>query len=262
MDATTYAAISRRVAETFVAAYAGYVRRRLAAVGAEGPTLEAAIAQGQASLAASFASWREASPASQRTSPLELFREALVPPTAAAIARGISPPDRDDAQEQALPGDLLDLAPATSRDLGDEAWEAHVAWGLARAEAIAGMVPRSSEAAVAGVRVALVGTDLMDRTRIGDLVSAAGYELLVWRNPAAVFAGLAEAAPAIALVDLSHPAANEAIERLATAGVRTIAFGPHVDDLAMAAARALGADDVLARSRFFARLPSLLPRPT
>lgn len=260
MDAATYAAASRRVAETFVASYPGYVRLRLATAGASGPEVDAAIDRGAASLAAAFAGWQDASPQRQGTSPLELFREALTEPTDAALALGAVRPDRDDVQERALPGDLFDLAPATSRDIGEEAWEAHVAWGIARAEAIAGVVPRPPEAPVAGVTVALVGTDLMDRTRIGDAVEAAGYELLVWRNPGAVDKGLDVGAPAIAFVDLGHPAANEAIERLAGAGVRTVAFGPHVDDVAMAAARALGADEVLPRSRFFARLPSLIPR--
>lgn len=262
MDAATYAARSRRVAETFVEAYPGYVRRRLASAGVQGPEIETAIERGRASLVAAFASWQEASPERQRASPLEMFREALAAPTAAAVALGTPPPDRDDAQERALPGDVLDLTPATSRDLGDEAWGAHVAWGIARAEAVAGMVPRSQETPLAGVRVALVGTDLMDRTRIGDAAEAAGYELLVWRNPGAIAAGLETAAPAIALVDLSHPAATEAIARLTDAGVRTVAFGAHVDDLAMAAARALGADEVLPRARFFARLSSLFPQLT
>jgi hypothetical protein len=159
--------------------------------------------------------------------------------------------------EAALPGDLLDIAPATSRDIGEEAWRAHVAWGLARAETIAGMVPRP--AAPAGATVALVGTDLMDRTAIQSAADAAGFELVLWRNPAAVSDGIAASKPALALVDLSHAAAMDAIRALADAGVRTVAFGPHVDDHAMAAAQALGAEEALPRSRFFRRLPGLFP---
>jgi hypothetical protein len=100
----------------------------------------------------------------------------------------------------------------------------------------------------------------MDRTRIGDAATAAGCELILWRNPGAVSAGLDSEPPALAFVDLSHPAANEAIAQLAAARVRTIAFGPHVDDLAMAAAGALGADEVLPRARFFHRLAALFPK--
>lgn len=260
MDVAAYGARSHRVAEAFVAAYPAYVRRRLEQLGVAGPEIDAAIERGRASLEAAFAAWRGPGPERQRASPLELFREALGAPTHTAIALGAAAPDREDIQERVLPGDLLDLAPATSRDLGDEAWEAHVAWGLARAEAISGMAPRPPEAPVAGVRVALVGSDLMDRARIGDAAEAAGCEMEVWRNPGAIAARLAETAPALALVDLAHPAANEAIRKVAAAGVRTIAFGPHVDDVAMAAARALGADEVLSRARFFARLPALFPR--
>ena len=63
----------------------------------------------------------------------------------------------------------------------------------------------------------------------------------------------------MALVDLEHGAASEAIAALAGAGVTVVAYGPHVDDVALAAARAQGAAEALPRSRFFARLPKLLP---
>jgi hypothetical protein len=36
----------------------------------------------------------------------------------------------------ALPGDVYDLAPASSRDLGEEVWEAHLRWGAAKAAAL------------------------------------------------------------------------------------------------------------------------------
>ena len=37
--------------------------------------------------------------------------------------------------EAALPGDVYDLAPASTRDLGDEVWALHLAWGAAKAAA-------------------------------------------------------------------------------------------------------------------------------
>jgi len=39
-----------------------------------------------------------------------------------------------------------------------------------------------------------------------------------------------------------------------------VAFGPHVDDLALVRAGALGADRALPRSRFFKGIADLLPR--
>jgi hypothetical protein len=104
----------------------------------------------------------------------------------------------------------------------------------------------------------LVGIDLMDRTRIESVARAAGFDLAVWRNPAAIADGLAGTPPAVVLVDLTHAAADEAIRACTAAGVRTIAFGPHVDDVALARARSLGAMDAVARSRFFSRLEAYL----
>ena len=93
---------------------------------------------------------------------------------------------------------------------------------------------------------ALVVTDnLLDRTRIEAALGAAG-----WRT-------VAEADGAVVIVDLEARGADAVISE--SAGIRVIAYGPHVDDIAMARARALGADQVLPRSRFFRDIGSLLP---
>lgn len=88
--------------------------------------------------------------------------------------------------------------------------------------------------------------DLMDRSRLsgidgvefvptpGDLVSV-GADVLV--------------------VDLSRPGVLEALPALAA---RTIGFGSHVDTDLLAAARAAGCDEVMARSEFFRRAHELL----
>jgi hypothetical protein len=57
-------------------------------------------------------------------------------PTRALAEAGTPPVRRDPAAVAALPGDLYDLAPASSRPLGDAAWEAHMAWGAAKAAAM------------------------------------------------------------------------------------------------------------------------------
>lgn len=259
MSAESYGARCAEVARAFTAAFAPYVETRLAALGLDAAPIGDAIEAGRDQAATALASWARRSPRDQRSSPLELVREALALPTAALAARGVEPVTRDTDQATALPGDHYDLAPATSRDLGDEAWRAHVAWGISRAEEVAGLVPRPAVEVDAAAFAALVSTDLMDRTRIVEAGAAAGCEVVVWRNPAAIDKGLAEGAPVVAFVDLAHVAANDAIRLLVGAGVRTIAYGPHVDDLAMAAAGALGAAEVLSRSRFFKRLPGLFP---
>lgn len=89
--------------------------------------------------------------------------------------------------------------------------------------------------------VALV-PDLMDRSR----VSAA--------LPDARFARTAGdcAGATVVLVDLARHADDVAGLRVASPSARIVAFGPHVDDDALARARADGADAVLPRSKFFA----------
>lgn len=67
---------------------------------------------------------------------------------------------------------------------------------------------------------------------------------------------------AIALVDLDADAdVLQCIRRLKSGSrAPVIAFGPHVDAEGRTAARAAGADRVLAKSRFVSELPKLLAR--
>lgn len=88
--------------------------------------------------------------------------------------------------------------------------------------------------------VALVD-DLMDRSR----VSAALPDTRFTRTAA----DCADAT--VVLVDLARHGGDVAAVRAAAPGARIVAFGPHVDDDALTAARADGADAVLPRSRFF-----------
>lgn len=74
----------------------------------------------------------------QDRGPLELFQEAMRFPTAVLQAEGYPPVPRDELSRSALPGDLYDLAPASSRELGEEVWRAHLAWGAAKAAAMTG----------------------------------------------------------------------------------------------------------------------------
>ena len=87
--------------------------------------------------------------------------------------------------------------------------------------------------------VALV-TDLMDRSRL----TAAIPGIVCAGDPAAA------ADADVVIVDLVRFGAAIPAVRAATTGT-VVAFGPHVDDQAAAAARAAGADRVLPRSRFF-----------
>ena len=88
--------------------------------------------------------------------------------------------------------------------------------------------------------VALVN-DLMDRSR----VSAALSDVRFTRDAG----DCADAT--VVLVDLARHAGDIAAVRAAAPGARIVAFGPHVDDTALAQARTDGADVVLPRSKFF-----------
>ncbi len=96
-------------------------------------------------------------------------------------------------------------------------------------------------------RVAAYVPDLMDRSRlaaVGDVAFVATPE------------ELATVAADVVVVDLSRPGVLSVLPQLA--GARTVGFGSHVDEELLAAARAAGCQEVLPRSRFFARLPDLL----
>lgn len=88
--------------------------------------------------------------------------------------------------------------------------------------------------------VALVA-DLMDQSRI-----RAALPDVTFVRDAAKTAGAD-----VVIVDLARFGDVLATVRAATVG-RIVAFGPHVDDAGLGAARAAGADTVLPRSRFFA----------
>ena len=100
-------------------------------------------------------------------------------------------------------------------------------------------------------RVVAFVPDLMDRSR----VSAAGPVEFVSQ-----VSGLVAAADGADLV-LVDVARAGVLSVLASIAAPTIGFASHVDRDLMAAAKAAGCGEVLARSVFFARLPSLLAAP-
>lgn len=219
------------VRDALVAAYRPYLEARLDAAGL--PRVEEATAAGVAWLEDALTGMLERPVAQQWRSPLELFQEAIRFPTEALTTLGANPVARAEAVTAALPGDLFDLAPASSQELGEEAWHAHLAWGAAKA------------AAMRPVAV-LVTRSLLDRSKVDEAVASAGYRLEV---DAGVPSGRGRFA--VGFVDLEHPDADEAVRRLVGICGRVVVYGPHVDDMAMIRARSLGANDAVPRSRFF-----------
>ena len=247
------------VREAFVAAFEPYVRARAEArlagfvvaagfseaeAALAGESLEAAFGQGRTWLAERLGELASEPFAEQRRGPLELFQEAMKFPTGALAAAGVPPPERDEAVVNALPGDLYDLAPATSRDLGEEAWAAHLAWGAAKARALR---PPT---------VGVLSRNLMDKSKLEGALRAAGMRTAPVEGGGELPEGLS-----VLLADVEHPAAREAVERAAAAGVPCAAFGPHVDKEALAAAEQWGAQRSVPRSAVF-RDPAALIRRT
>jgi hypothetical protein len=260
---TDYAAATVAVHEAMLKAYPGHIGRRVAALGVDPADVAAAVEVGRRWLEVAYREQRGLPPGVQRRSPLELLQAACAFPTERLEDLGLEPVERDEVAAAALPGDRYGLAPVSSQELGDDVWKVHVAWGVARAAEVAGVVPRASSASTrTSIGVAVVTANLMDRTRIVDTATDAGLSTVVWRNPGAVERGLVGHEPAVAFVDLEHAAADAVVRLLGEAGVRTVAYGPHVDDVAMARARSLGATDVVPRSKLFTRLRDWLPKPT
>jgi hypothetical protein len=94
---------------------------------------------------------------------------------------------------------------------------------------------------VNGHRVVALVSDLMDRSRLSAAVP--GIELA---SDLTTVAGAD-----VVVVDLSRHGGVLVDVRRVAPGAFLVAYGPHVDDAALEAARAAGADRVLPRSRFF-----------
>jgi hypothetical protein len=100
----------------------------------------------------------------------------------------------------------------------------------------------------------VVTSNLMDHGPFESAASRAGYRF-EGVGPVAV----AEVEPLVAFVDLEATGADDAIVDLARRGVRVIAYGPHVDDVALVRARSLGALVAEPRSRVLRDPAAYLP---
>ena len=126
-----------RLPEVLTAAYEPYVRAVLAGRSvSEPPGLDDAIEEGRRWLEEALSRMLSLPFPSQDRGPLELFQDAMRFPTKVLADAGHPAAARDALARNALPGDLYDLAPASSRDLGEGVWRAHLAWGAAKAAAM------------------------------------------------------------------------------------------------------------------------------
>lgn len=122
--------------------------------------------------------------------------------------------------------------------------------------------------------IAYFASDLAWAMRIKACADDLGMEARPARNLESLDKLRAGGACLALIVDLSDPApalgliraVREAESRPITPGdhaprrIRILAFGPHLETQALAAARAAGADEILARGVFANQLPELLRR--
>lgn len=115
-------------------------------------------------------------------------------------------------------------------------------------------------------RVVGLVPDLMDRSKVEAAARAAGISLCLVADAAALARAARlqpDAEPGqkvdLVIIDLHRPGAIDTLPHLDH--VRTVGFASHVDHQTAERARQAGCQEVLARSRFFARLPELLALP-
>jgi CheY-like chemotaxis protein len=109
--------------------------------------------------------------------------------------------------------------------------------------------------------------DLMFSSRIRAAASAAGAPVEFARTAGDVLERAREGYPSLVLFDLNAGASLDPIGTIARfkaddrlRAIPLVGFVSHVETEVIAAARAAGIDEVLARSAFVARLPELLSR--
>ncbi|CAA9581791.1 MAG: hypothetical protein AVDCRST_MAG88-3430 [uncultured Thermomicrobiales bacterium] len=115
-------------------------------------------------------------------------------------------------------------------------------------------------------RIVAVVRDLFFAARIGATLRPLGYRVDVVHTAPALRAATREEAPALVIVDLAHKAIDPPglIAALkgepATGALPVLAFGSHLDHAARDAAKAAGADRVVANSKLTEDLPALVER--
>ncbi len=122
----------------------------------------------------------------------------------------------------------------------------------------------------AGTRIVALVRDLFFAVRIGNTLRPLGYRVDIVNSEAglrrALFQG--EGLPALVIVDLAFGAIGPPGRIVAlkadpaTRAVPVLAFGSHLDHPARAAAKAAGADRVVANSQLADDLPGLVARLT
>jgi DNA-binding NarL/FixJ family response regulator len=112
------------------------------------------------------------------------------------------------------------------------------------------------------VNVLLVVSDLFFREKVVAAARELGVPLTVARSEGKVVEALASSQFQVALIDLhlkeDGATSIGALLKERSPATKLVGFFSHVDEAAATSALAAGFDEVMPRSRFFARLPDML----
>jgi DNA-binding NarL/FixJ family response regulator len=109
--------------------------------------------------------------------------------------------------------------------------------------------------------VVFLGSDLMFSSQLLGAAAQLGQKLAVSANAAGAATKLAPETTLV-IIDLTLPGVDlpaiVAATRATAPAAKIVAFGPHVDEAALAAAQAAGADLVLSRGQFHKQFAAIL----
>jgi CheY-like chemotaxis protein len=112
------------------------------------------------------------------------------------------------------------------------------------------------------VTTILLSTDLTVISRVQGAARQAGVKTRVVSGEATLDEAASKEPASLLIIDLNAPQLNvqSIVERFRTVSPegRIVAFGPHVHEQRLAAAREAGCDQVVSRGQFFAQADALL----
>jgi hypothetical protein len=232
------------IRRSFVDAYPIYVATLVASRRIEvGDVLADAIVEGTAVLDGLLTTFEATELVDQTSSPLELFREALRPIDRALALVGAPLPPPGSGTTRVAPWDRYALSPGSSQVLGQSAQEAHIAWGLGKAQAVARYVD-STQGPVIGLLCPVV-----DLAGLVAEAEASSYRTLILPSGADF---------SVAVVCADEPGAEGVVRQVAQRA-RVIVYGRSIDDLDQIRFASLGATSVISSGMLFGRLAEYLP---
>lgn len=130
---------------------------------------------------------------------------------------------------------------------------------------MSGMTPEVPGPEAGGPAGLLLTRDLIFTSKVTGTARALGRSVMTAGNVALATSMIEQWRPRVVFLDLAAgeltgPAAILAYRRIAPEGTAFVAFGSHVDMVALDAARGAGCDEVMPRSRFSAELPAIVDR--